>query len=290
MNPVCPICGSSSTSMPKHPEAELYRCRVCTHAFTLPASIREPERYAISYFEEDHKRWFEHPNVSLFRRIAAIIPRGASVLDVGCGKGDFLRFLRKTRPDLQLTGIDLTANDRVEGVRFVHGDFFQSETGGPFDFVVSLAVIEHVQDVTDFVVRLRELAKPCQAVAVMTVNESSVLYALGRAGRSIGVPLAFNRLYSRHHLHHFTPRSLRSLFISAGYSIRCQFDHNAPLEAMDIPVTNKMSDALLRSGLWLTWRIGDLTKRCYLQTIVCTSPGKSALPAIRLGAASVVAK
>jgi SAM-dependent methyltransferase len=262
--------------MPNHPEAELYRCLRCTHAFTLPQSVREPEEYAASYYEEDHKRWFEHPNVALFKRIAAIIPHDASVLDVGCGRGDFLRFVRTTRPDLRLTGIDLTVNDSAEGIRFFQGDFFHSETGGPFDVVVSLAVIEHVQDVTDFVGRLRELAKPGGTVAVMTLNESSVLYALARAGQSVGVPLAFNRLYSRHHLHHFTPKSLRSLFMNAGYSIRAHFDHNAPLEAMDIPVRSKIADALLRSGLWVIRRVGDVTKRGYLQTIVCTSPTHTA--------------
>jgi SAM-dependent methyltransferase len=276
--------------MPKHPEGELYRCQRCTHAFTLPESIREPERYAISYFEEEHKRWFEYPNVALFKRIAAIIPRDGSVLDVGCGRGDFLRFLRRTRPDLQLTGIDLTANDNTEGIRFLQGDFFQSDTGGPFDFVVSLAVIEHVPNVADFVKRLCGLVKPGQTVAVMTLNESSVLYALARAGQSIGLPLAFDRLYSIHHLHHFTPRSLQYLFTSAGYSIRAHFDHNAPLKAMDIPVRSKIGNALLRSGLWLTWRVGDATKHRYLQTIICISPGPPSRPADTVTAASIVAQ
>jgi 2-polyprenyl-3-methyl-5-hydroxy-6-metoxy-1,4-benzoquinol methylase len=276
MNPSCPICGSSSTSLPKHPEGELYRCQRCTHAFTLPESIRAPEEYASSYFENDHKCWFEFPNVALFKRIAAIIPRGASVLDVGCGRGDFLRFLRKTRQDLKLTGIDLTLNEHAEGIRFLRGDFFQADTGGPFDFVASLAVIEHVPDVADFVKRLRGLVRPGQPVAVMTLNESSVLYALARAGRSIGVPIAFNRLYSSHHLHHFTPSSLRFLFTTAGYSIRAHFDHNAPLKAMDIPVKSKIGDTVLRSALWLTWRIGDVTRRRYLQTIVCLAPSTQA--------------
>jgi 2-polyprenyl-3-methyl-5-hydroxy-6-metoxy-1,4-benzoquinol methylase len=243
----------------------------------VPGSITEPEQYGESYYETDHKRWFEHPNIALFKRIAAFIPPEASVLDVGCGRGDFLRFLRKTRRDLRLTGIDLSLNEDAEGIRFFRGDIFHSGIGGPFDVVVSLAVVEHVQDVTGFVARLRELTKPGGTVAAMTLNDSSLLYALARAGRSIGVPLAFNRLYSKHHLHHFTRRSLRVLFVRNGYSIRSAFDHNSPLQAVDIPVQGRLTDAVLRSGLWLLWRAGDVTRRRYLQTIVCRSPGNATI-------------
>jgi SAM-dependent methyltransferase len=102
----CPLCSSACAPMPSHPEAELFRCLGCSHAFTQPESIRSPERYEASYFEEDHRRWFEHPNTELFERILAEVPKGASVVDVGCGRGDFLRFARNARPDLNLTGID----------------------------------------------------------------------------------------------------------------------------------------------------------------------------------------
>ena len=63
----CPLCAAPCRSMPSHPEAELCtRCTGCSHAFTRPESIKDPERYEPSYFEKDHKRWFEHPNVQHF--------------------------------------------------------------------------------------------------------------------------------------------------------------------------------------------------------------------------------
>jgi SAM-dependent methyltransferase len=237
----------------------------------VPESISDAEQYEDSYYEVDHKRWFENPDIALFKRIAEFIPRGASVLDVGCGRGDFLRFMRKTRADVQLTGIDLTTNEDTDGIRFLRGDIFQSSIGGPFDVVVSLAVIEHVQDVVGFLARLRELARPGGIVVVMTINDSSLLYALARAGQWIGIPLAFNRLYSKHHLHHFTRKSLRFLFVRNGYSIESEFDHDFPLQAVDIPVQSRLADLVLRSGLWLLSRAGDVTRRRYLQTIICRS-------------------
>ncbi len=46
----------------------------------------------------------------LARDIAAIAPRDAAVLDVGTGPGVLLRELARLRPDLTLTGIDLSAD------------------------------------------------------------------------------------------------------------------------------------------------------------------------------------
>ena len=49
----CVICGAKATWMAKHPEADLYRCPVCTHCFSDPDSV-EPERYAPDYFDDAH--------------------------------------------------------------------------------------------------------------------------------------------------------------------------------------------------------------------------------------------
>ena len=272
MEVLCPICGSGSVLMARHPETDLYRCRRCTHAFSYLNSVREFEQYQSSYFEEDHKRWFDHPNTPLFRHIAEVIPNGASVLDVGCGQGHFLRYLHGIRPDLRLCGIDLSNNPETDGIRFLQGDIMLAEIPETFDAVVSLATIEHIADVGGFTERLRALAKPNGIVAVMTLNESSILYGLARAGHRLHVSLAFNRLYSRHHLNHFTRESLRTLLRGRGLIVDSEIVHNPPLAAIDIPVDGKVADAVFRSAMWALCKAGDLTNRSYLQTIICRAP------------------
>jgi 2-polyprenyl-3-methyl-5-hydroxy-6-metoxy-1,4-benzoquinol methylase len=266
----CPLCAAECRPMPSHPEAELYRCAACSHAFTHPESIKHPERYEASYFEEGHKRWFEHPNAELFERILSEIPQYASVVDVGCGRGDFLRFAQSKRSDLKLTGIDLSDNADESGIRFIQGDILKLNLPDRFDVVVSLAVIEHVAEVGAFVRRMQQLAKPSGTVVVMTLNDGSLLYLAARLGRSVGVPLAFNRLYSVHHLHHFTRDSLSNLLTSNGCIVRKHLDHNAPIEAMDLPVNNRWLDSVLRIGLRALWMAGKVARRSYLQTIVCS--------------------
>ena len=268
----CGVCGSPADFMAKHPEADLYRCPTCTHCFSDAASV-EAERYTADYFDEAHQRWFAHPNIALFEAIAATLPAGASVLDVGCGRGNFLRHLRGVRPDLELTGIDLSPNPETPGVRFRQGDFQTFPLDGPYDAIVSLAVIEHVADVGRFVERLHALTRAGGTATVMTLNESSLLYLLARAGKRLGVSLAFDRLYSRHHLHHFTRGSLRRLLEGHGFRVEADMTHNAPLAAIDIPVTGRLADLVLRSGMFVVCQAGAAIGRAYLQTVTCRKIG-----------------
>lgn len=228
----------------------------------------EQESYGPEYYDDKHRRWFEHPNTALFDRITAIIPQGGSVLDVGCGRGDFLQYVHRKRPDVQLTGIDYSPN-QDEIIRFVQGDALELAMSDRFDVVVSLAVIEHVLDCVAFAKRIREFSKPGGAVAILTVNESSILYGLARIGRELGVPLAFDRLYSRHHLHHFTPASLRRLLESCGLGLSQHIIHNAPANAVDLPVRSRMADAPLRGLVRVVCAAGDVLSKGYLQTAIC---------------------
>lgn len=228
------------------------------------------EEYGPEYFDHTHRRWFENPNTQLFDRVATLIPCGGTILDVGCGRGDFLRYVQTIRPDVRFTGIDFSPN-QDDTIRFLQGDIVTLDIAERFDVVLSLSVIEHVPDCVAFVRRMRGLTKPGGSTVVNTPNEASILYGLGRTGRAIGIPLAFNRLYSRHHLHHFTPVSLRTVLETSGLKVRAHIMHNAPLQAMDLPVHNPAADAILRAGVWAVFAAGTLTSKTYMQTAMCSN-------------------
>jgi 2-polyprenyl-3-methyl-5-hydroxy-6-metoxy-1,4-benzoquinol methylase len=269
MSIACPICHTTARFMATHPEANIYRCERCTHAFSDPGSMPLQESYGPDYYNHTHRRWFEHPNTALFERIAAVIPTGASVIDVGCGRGDFLRHVQRSCPDARLTGIDYSPN-QDKTIRFLQGDAFDLDIGDRFDVVVSLNVIEHVSDCVAFANRLRELTKPGGTMAIMTVNESSILYGLARIGRGLGVPLAFDRLYSRHHLHHFTRASLLRLLESCGLKLSQHILHNSPVKAVDLPVQSRMADAALRIVVGGVCGASYVLSQGYLQTVICS--------------------
>lgn len=244
--------------------------------------MKGAEGYDPTYFDERHQRWFEHPNSWLFDKIADAIPGSDSfrtVLDAGCGRGDFLRHLRKRRPELALTGIDVSPNENADGITFIQGDFETYSLRTQFDVVVSLAVIEHVQDVRVFAKRLAQLTRPGGLTVISTVNDSSLLFRLARGLNTVGVSVAFNRLYSKHHLNHFTPRSLGVLLQSYGMSPGEWIFHNAPFSAIDVPASGAISDAAFRAAMLGICVAGDLTGTSYLQTVICRREGSEPVSA-----------
>ena len=267
----CPVCGANATVAYLHPDAAIYRCGGCTHVFSDPRSIQKHETYSTEYYEEAHRNWFQQPNVRLFRWIAdQIPPQTRSVIDIGCGKGHFLRFLHSVRPALKLVGVDLSRNDAETGIEYYQGEISDVPITEKFDVVVSLAVIEHVADVSEFAKRLATLCRPEGQVLIMTLDNDSMLYRVARLMNNLAFRTAFNRLYSTHHLHHFTERSLRSLLESAGISVRKVHRTNAPLRAVDVPTSNKLVRQLMWAGVAAIFLLGSVTRSAYLQTMVGT--------------------
>jgi SAM-dependent methyltransferase len=81
--------------------------------------------------------------------LAARLPAGARVLELGCGGG--ARETRELAARFELTGVDLStrqlerARERVPGARFIHGDFTAAGFDpGSFDAVVSFYAFNHV--------------------------------------------------------------------------------------------------------------------------------------------------
>jgi ubiquinone/menaquinone biosynthesis C-methylase UbiE len=97
----------------------------------------------------------------MYRRFAAdaaaTVPRDGAVLDIGTGPGVLLVELAKRRPDLTLTGVDLSADMVAAAVRNL-GSFGERATArvgdatdlpfpdGSFDLVVSSLSLHHWDD------------------------------------------------------------------------------------------------------------------------------------------------
>ena len=89
-----------------------------------------------------------------FAAIAAWIPQGASVLDLGCGDGSLLRFLKDTRA-VRGYGVEISDANLVScianGVNVIQGDLDSGLSGfenGAFDFVVlsqTLQAMRHTE-------------------------------------------------------------------------------------------------------------------------------------------------
>jgi 2-polyprenyl-3-methyl-5-hydroxy-6-metoxy-1,4-benzoquinol methylase len=232
-------------------------------------TLHVAEGYQADYYDEAHKNWFANPDFGLFRWILSRFPVNArTVIDVGCGRGAFLRYVRNLRPDLGLVGIDLSENHSGGGIEYVQADILGPPLNRKAHVVVSLAAIEHVVEPVRMARRLAQLCYPDGVVVVMTLDNQSLLYAAARTAYRFGVRGPFHRLYSAHHLQHFTAASLRTCLRAAGLEVIDTHRHNVQMCAVDIPEGDPVVRAIQWLGVWALFALGRLTGLSYLQTVV----------------------
>ncbi len=155
--------------------------------------------------------------------LAARVPSGAaSVLDVGCSQGATAPALR-ARGVTRIVGIEPDAEDAAEAARVYDRvlstpleDVAEDWTGA-FDAVLFGDVLEHLEDPSDALARVRPWLSPRGVVIASVPNSGhwSIVDDLLR-GRFDYVPYS---LLSGTHVRLFTRRTLIDLFEASGYRV-----------------------------------------------------------------------
>ncbi|MBP0462551.1 methyltransferase domain-containing protein [Roseomonas sp. PWR1] len=103
---------------------------------------------------------------------ALALPRGAAVLDAGCGTGALAAAIAARDPAARVTGVDVSepflaaARARVPGAAFRHGDIAAlPDADGAFDAALSLLVLQFVPDRAAAVAELARVTRPGGVVA-----------------------------------------------------------------------------------------------------------------------------
>jgi len=180
-SPVCPICGGNTSKASLHFPLSYWRCRECrsAHLFPQPTSDQLNKYYDRFHLPSDQGGLFEE----FEGRTAKDFPVKAElvsqylrsvekkrmemlrILDVGCGKGFFVRELRKYGHEVE--GIDLSTSAvlagrqtfGIEGLR-QGGIEDQQDWVGRFDAVTAWATIEHLPSPRSFLASIRSVLKP----------------------------------------------------------------------------------------------------------------------------------
>lgn len=101
-------------------------------------------------------------NPAALAHVLGILPRGGSLVDVGCGRGAFLRMLQERREldALALTGCDVLDSSATGRAAYVAADAevlpFHSRA---FDVVTCFHTLEHVRDLRAAVAELRRVTR-----------------------------------------------------------------------------------------------------------------------------------
>ncbi len=271
----CSVCLSENTLvLLVDSKLQLIRCHSCTHTFTRSSKGHPEELYSEDYYLEAHKNWFNNPNLRLFKFIHGQILNSASgkplkLVDLGCGTGDFLKYIRMLDPHIELWGVDLKTNE-YPGISFIQADVVRDNIAEKeFDVICSLAVIEHLDRPTVFVKRLSDMIVPGGLVFLTTVNNDSLIYKVARFLKKFRISSAYYRLYSSHHFQHFTNLSLKILMEENGFNVKVQKNHNYPLKAVDIPKCNVVIGSVYTVAVWVLFVISTIFHNGVLQTVVC---------------------
>lgn len=151
---------------------------------------------------------------------AEIIPSGATVLDVGCGSGQFLEYLREQKPGVKGTGCDLSEvaaqKTRDRGFDAYASDLGAEDLTGVFDYVTCFEVVEHIPNAEDAFVRL--LAATGGQLIVSVPNLAYIDYRLRLAlfGR---FPVTHCVYHMKEHVRHWTPKDFEEWVTKYGGKI-----------------------------------------------------------------------
>jgi 2-polyprenyl-3-methyl-5-hydroxy-6-metoxy-1,4-benzoquinol methylase len=206
------------------------------------------EIYNEHYFE---KNWFKYPNLSLYKTIENTLNKRlgkeANIHDLGCGNGNFLQYIYELGYR-NLSGSDIVSclKKEIDGkVNFIHSSFDSIEGDQTYDFVISIANIEHVSDVHKYSNVLMEMLKPGGIAAIYTINEKALIYKISRFLRFFKVTFASKQMYDPHHINHFSVKSLSSLFIRNNFKILKTYTSNYPLNSTDILIESPIIKNLI---------------------------------------------
>ncbi|HEX8029088.1 MAG TPA: methyltransferase domain-containing protein [Vicinamibacterales bacterium] len=133
------------------------------------------------------------------------------VLDIGCGKGAFLRSFKARRPGWQCVGIEPSREEaalaRADGQLEVHEGMLGSTPlpGDSFDLISIMHVLEHVPRPLEALRQIRDWLKPGGLVFIEVPNTADLNM--------------FYDLLLFEHLYHFTPETLAWLLTREGFEV-----------------------------------------------------------------------
>lgn len=165
--------------------------------------------------------WILADEANPLNRLVQIIPKGASVLDIGVGNGILARLLRHAHGDVVIDGVEpdpVAASFAGPHYRNLFQGTVETYVSGlsgsiSHDFVVLADVIEHLPNPERLLRLLGQKLGPSARICISTPN---VAFAAVRIALLNGCfDYVDSGILERTHLRFFTLRTLRHLFAAA---------------------------------------------------------------------------
>lgn len=192
------------------PATTLYECSACGLQFFVPSIAGDAEFYgqlmaSLAYYV---------PVRYEFGQVDSRLNGAASVLDLGCGQGAFLRAVKFNRPGIRAVGVDSNVAAltglRSHGIEVYTEDAadFADREPHAFDVVCAFQLLEHVPSPVSLFASAVRLLRPSGRLFISVPNRN-------RALREPLEPLDC----PPHHVTRWSPAQLRQLAENFGLSL-----------------------------------------------------------------------
>jgi ubiquinone/menaquinone biosynthesis C-methylase UbiE len=173
-----------------------------------------PDYWDNSYASNPLQRLYHVLRFKAIRKMLKALPRGAKILDVGCGSGFSIEQSVKGRNDLKVYGVDVTGDlinyalKRRPQFNFTlaYGEELPFEDN-EFDAILYLDVIEHLVDPSQSLKEARRCLKENGFIIILVVLEHHPLF---RIIWWLWLKLK-GKVWHEAHLHIFSKKSLTEL-------------------------------------------------------------------------------
>jgi SAM-dependent methyltransferase len=263
----CRICGASAKPefVLRKDGFEVTKCPACGVGRTIAAPFAPEDVYTEDYFDggvdgayrdyEGSQNTLQHEFHRQVQFLRSYLPEGGRLLEVGCAYGFFLQQAKLHFDvyglEIAQSGVDFCHRNNLPNVRQgVVTEAFLSRFG-PFDVVVLLDVIEHIDDVPETIRLLLSHLRDGGILLLTTGDWGSLSARLaGKRWRLLTPPL---------HLWFFTSRSLRLLF----ERMHCRMEHlSYPWKL--VPLELILSQASSMLGIKWAWKFPAVVRNAGL--------------------------
>lgn len=236
----CPVCevppsrrlgrrGGAAHRQGLGVECEIWRCGRCGLIFPNPMPVPVEglgQHYAVSpdeYFRHHTSDDQDEYAGLLLRQLGEMGLAKGRLLDVGAGKGEFLRAARLD--GWEAVGVEPSPTFAEHAARYSGAEVRREPLercgfpGGHFDAVVLKAVLEHLFNPDEIVREIARILRPGGALFVDVPNEAGLYFRVGNLYQRLRLRdwvVNLAPTFEPFHVFGFTPKSLRALLAKHG--------------------------------------------------------------------------